>query len=168
MVNTNKCIRFQLHTCLPLTYIKHCHLFIKIWKYERFLLLLKSWENADTLVLRSALDMISLRLKKLLLVGQIGKKAEASWWQVVSPPDCGSEGYRFLSHWCWNSAQDYCIGPNIQTYSYKLTVKQFYFYPLLYKIVCCGYSFELPRLVEAIQWVPTTYDFMKEIREHIT
>ena len=37
--------------------------------------------------------MISLMLKKLLLVGQIGKKAEASWWQVVSPPDCGSGSY---------------------------------------------------------------------------
>ena len=30
-----------------------------------------------------------------------------------------------------------------------------------YKNICCGHSFELPRLVEAIQMSPTTYVFIK-------
>ena len=54
----------------------------------------------------------------------------------------------------------YRIRPNYRTYSYKRTVKRFHslqitgsvlFRLLLYKGVCCGYSFELHRLVDAIR-----------------
>ena len=54
----------------------------------------------------------------------------------------------------------YRIRPNYRTYSYKRTVKRFrslkitgsvLFCLLLYKGICCGYSFELHRLVDAIQ-----------------
>ena len=43
-----------------------------------------------------------------------------------------------------------------------LRLQPFYFYPLLYKIIRCGYS------LRQFKWVPTTYDFIKEIRKHIT
>ena len=58
------------------------------------------------------------------------------------------------------SPQKYRIRPNYCTYSYKRTVKRFHslkitgsvlFCLLLYKGICCGYSFELHRLVDAIQ-----------------
>ena len=46
--------------------------------------------------------------------------------------------------------------PNNRTYPYKRTFVVFrlqpiYLYLLLYKSICCAYSFELPRQVEAIQ-----------------
>ena len=37
-----------------------------------------------------------------------------------------------------------------------------YFYLLLYKRICCWYSFELPRLVEAIQMRTNNISFHKE------
>ena len=54
----------------------------------------------------------------------------------------------------------YRIRPNYRTYPYKRTVKKFHsfqittsvlFSLLLYKGICCGYSFELHRQVDAIQ-----------------
>ena len=54
----------------------------------------------------------------------------------------------------------YRIRPNYRTYPYKHTVKKFrslqittsvLFSLLLYKGICCGYSFELHRQVDAIQ-----------------
>ena len=54
----------------------------------------------------------------------------------------------------------YRIRPNYRTYPYKRTVKKFrslqittsvLFSLLLYKGICCGYSFELHRQVDAIQ-----------------
>ena len=86
---------------------------------------------------------------------------------------------------------NYRIRSNYRTYPYKHTVKYFVvlrlqpciFYLLLYRSICCWYSFELPRQVEAIQmstsnicfialsrkfkWVPTTYDFIKKIRKKV-
>ena len=58
------------------------------------------------------------------------------------------------------SMQNYHIRPNYRTYPYKRTVKKFrslqittsvLFSLLLYKGICCGYSFELHRQVDAIQ-----------------
>ena len=56
--------------------------------------------------------------------------------------------------------EKYRIRPNYRTYPYKRTVKKFrslqittsvLFSLLLYKGICCGYSFELHRQVDAIQ-----------------
>ena len=43
-----------------------------------------------------------------------------------------------------------------------------FFYPLLYKNICCGYSFELPRFVEAIQMSTHNIWFYKGNQKHIT
>ena len=40
-----------------------------------------------------------------------------------------------------------------------------FFSDFLYKIICCGYSFELPRLVEAIQMSTNNIGFYKEADE---
>ena len=65
----------------------------------------------------------------------------------------------------------YCIRSNYRTYPYKRTVKKFHslqitasvlFSLLLYKGICCGYSFELHRLVDAIQMISHNIYFYKE------
>ena len=69
----------------------------------------------------------------------------------------------------------YLILPNYRTCSYKRTVKQLvvfrlqpvYFYLLLYKNICCWYSFELPRQVEAIQMNTNNIYFYKESQKNI-
>ena len=67
-------------------------------------------------------------------------------WSVVRDKSLWSPTYR--------------IRPNYRTYPYKHTVKKFrslqittsvLFSLLLYKGICCGYSFELHRQVDAIQ-----------------
>ena len=63
----------------------------------------------------------------------------------------------------------------ITTYSYKRMVKQFrilqitahVFSSTLYKSICCGYSFELPQLVEAIQMSTHNIWFYKENQKNI-
>ena len=42
-----------------------------------------------------------------------------------------------------------------------------YFYLLLYKSICCWYSFELPQLVEAIQMSTNNIGFYKENQKKI-
>ena len=71
----------------------------------------------------------------------------------------------------------YRIRPNYRTVPYKRTVKQFrslqvtadvFVYLLLYKSICCGYSFELPQQVEAIQMHTYSKCFYKDIQKQIS
>ena len=70
--------------------------------------------------------------------------------------------------------EKYHILPNFRTCSYKRTVKQLvvfrlqpvYIYLLLYKNICCWYSFELPRQVEAIQMNTNNIYFYKESQKN--
>ena len=65
----------------------------------------------------------------------------------------------------------YRIRPNYRTYPYKRTVKQYYskyiFSLLLYKGICCWYSFELHRLVNAIQMSTNNICFYKDPKSEI-
>ena len=74
---------------------------------------------------------------------------------------------------------NYHIRPIYRTYPYKRTVKKFcslqittsvLFSLLLYKGICCGYSFELHQLcinkLMQFKWVPTTYAFVKKVRKN--
>ena len=67
---------------------------------------------------------------------------------------------QYLKYYFDSNNTYYRILPNYRTYPYKRTVKKFrnlqittsvLFSLLLYKGICCGYSFELHRQVDAIQ-----------------
>ena len=49
-----------------------------------------------------------------------------------------------------------------------LTLQSVYFYLLLYKNICCGYSFELPQQVEAIQMSTHNICFYKKNHKMIS
>ena len=88
-----------------------------------------------------------------------------SWYPVVTWLEFSFKDSIFLKNTHFLSKKSlkiniYCIRPNYCTYPYKRTVKKFcslqittsvLFYLLLYKGICCGYSFELHRQVDAIQ-----------------
>ena len=87
----------------------------------------------------------------------------------------GPIGAGTTKDWCIRRKCAYRILPNYCTCSYKHTIKQLvvfrlqpvYFYLLLYKNICCWYSFELPRQVEAIQMNTNNIYCCKECQKNI-
>ena len=91
--------------------------------------------------------------------------------------DCADEEIRILLYLIlflvrvMERIKTYRIRSNYRTYPYKRTVKKFQsqcnFSLPLFKSICCGYSFKLHRLVDAIQMSAYNICLYKENQKQI-
>ena len=149
-------------------------------KFALFEIWARAWQNLQKWHVRPAKTDQLGHLHSLIRVFAVHMKkawvlsyslgAQQRFWS-----DWSDFFFFFFLIWVLWSFQEYCIRPNYRTCSYKSTVKQFSnlkdynqftFYLLLYKNICCGYSFELPRLVEAFQTSIHNICFYKENRKY--
>ena len=110
-------------------------------------------EFSEDIRIKQCLSYISLCSLRILYNSKVILMATSSGTNAVVVK---TTVFRLNVEW----KKNYRIRPNYRTYPYKRTVKKFsslqittsvLFSLLLYKGICCGYSFELHQQVDAIQ-----------------
>ena len=112
---------------------------------------------------------LSKLLRKQSPLGKIGLILFVFYLEYLSQIYIGSSSWGVCIVFALHIRAPFRIWPNYRKYPYKRRVKKIHvlrlqpvYVLLLYKGICCGYSFELHRLVDAIQMITHNICLYKE------